>query len=446
MKWAAVSFLALSALYAPAVAQAQQEDFTPRAIDSLRGLGESFMDCFPHRDPSAKLRIAVVEIATSPKFSDAAARIVTDRIETALENDPLFTIVPLRLSAELNVIRKEFQVTGPTASGSQLEGFITITPGADGNGQTSVTVTATTVDLACKRSAEKAVRVGEINDPPDDPEAFFRSAAKGLDERQIERLLVMPPEIGVGIGYGNASQGMAHQLQQQLAAAIRRTFKDRRLWRLSDDPIPAVGLYGDGTRPSGAWQARMRLNRSGRGIEVEVEFLSPGEPPRTVDSLAGHFQENVLPKNLDPPVLRMPALKTLKVNADPLEVEVEVLKGPSRLFCFFLEPNGEATLLYPQTLAGKTFTAGKMRFPNDFFDRMTRPWTVDDANDFFLHCAATRGPLSDDLQRLWLQNTVPERKKRNASDSVDPVMASEIISKLRQSDGYAEAFTQIVSK
>jgi hypothetical protein len=446
MKWAAVSLLALSALCAPAVAQ-PPEDFTPRAIDALRGLGGAFLECFPDRDPrdpAVKLRIAVAEIAPSPKLSDAAARIIADRIDAALERDPLFVTVPLRLGAELNEIRKALEETAPLAAGGRLDGFITIAPDADAGGRTTVVVTAYTVDLGCKRTAEQAVHVGGIKDPPDDPEAYFRFAAKELDERQIERLLVMPPEIGVGIGQGNAGQGMARQLQEQLAAAIRRTFKDRSIMRLHDAPLPIVGLWGDGTPPSGAWRAWMRLNRSARGIEVHVEFRSP--EGRVVDAPAGHFSADIMPANLDPQILRMPAVKTVKVREEPLEVEVEVLKGPSRLFCFFLEPNGEATLLYPRTPAGNVFSAGKKRFPDDFFPGMTRPWTVDEPSDFFVHCAATRGPLPEDLYRKWFLNTIKARQDRRESTSMDPVLSRDIISALRQTEGYAEAATEIVSK
>jgi hypothetical protein len=445
MKWAAVSLVALSALSAPAVAQAQDDMLTASATAALRGLGEAFLNsCFPGRPDPRPLRIALAEIAVSQKLSDAAARTITDRIEAALERDPLFAIVPRRLSSELGVIRKELQESGPLAPGGPLDGFVTIKPDADAAGQAAVMVTLYTADLNCQRGAAAAVRVGNIKESPDDPDAFFKFAARDLDERQIERLLVMPPDIG--IDYGNRGYDMARHLQERLAKAIRGTFEYRRRLHLNDAPVPSVGLFGEGMAPDGAWRAKMRLRRSGRGIEVDVQFSSPDNPPHVIDAPTGLFSSDILPASLDQFVLRMPAVKTLKVKEDPFEVRIELLKGPSHLFCFYLEPNGEATLVYPMTLAANVFTAGEKRFPNDFFPGMTKSWTVDEPNDFFLHCAATRGTLPEDLQRRWLQNTVPARKGRREKESVDPVLANEIISALRQSEGYAEAATEIVSK
>jgi hypothetical protein len=451
MKWAAASLLALSALCMPAALLAEEETLTAAAATAaLRGFGGAFLrSCFPNLPDPRPLRIALAEMASSSKLSDAATRTITDRIEAGLEKDPLFVVVPRRLNAELSVAREELLRLRSSAPDTPVDGLVTIKLDADANGRAVVNVVAYTANLECQRSADAGIRVGEIKDPADDPEAFFRAAARELDDKQIERLVVMPPEIGIGIGAGLSSQAMVQQLQEQLVAAIRRTFQNRSRLRFNDAPVPAVGLYGDGMAAAEAWHAKLRLGRSPRGIEVHVEFRSPGSPQRIFD-VPGHFAPDILPTNLDPPVLRMRAAKTpFKVNEDPLDVQIEVLRGPSRLFCFFLEPNGEATLLYPThaTLSGNLFTPGKKQFPRDFFVRMTRPWLLDAANDFFFYCVATQRPLPDELQAQWLQNTVQARQERHDErKSIDPDTTRQILSALRQSEGYAEASTEIVSK
>jgi hypothetical protein len=82
MKRAAVILLALGASCASAV-QAQEDSFTPRAAAALKGLAGTFRTCFPDRAGSGPLRIAIAEIAPSPKLSDSKARTCRRKSATA---------------------------------------------------------------------------------------------------------------------------------------------------------------------------------------------------------------------------------------------------------------------------------------------------------------------------------------------------------------------------
>src|SRR5208337_4324903 len=99
MKWAAASLLALSMLWMPTAVPAQEGTLTAEAATAaLRGFGEAFLrKCFANLPEPRPLRIAIAQMAAGSKFSDAAARTITDRIEAALEKDPLFVVVPRRL-------------------------------------------------------------------------------------------------------------------------------------------------------------------------------------------------------------------------------------------------------------------------------------------------------------------------------------------------------------
>jgi hypothetical protein len=205
MKRAAVYLLALctlSALCAPTVLQAQEDAFTARAA-ALAGFGEAFRNsaCLRDSHDARPLRIAVAEMATSPKFTDSAARTITDRVEAALARDPSLEVVPLRLRGELAEIRKALAGQGLAASGGSLDGFLAIRPDADREGRPAVNVAAYAAGTDCVGPA-RTVAAGEIRDAPDAPEAFFRHAARELDDGQIERLVVMEPVMepeGLGI-------------------------------------------------------------------------------------------------------------------------------------------------------------------------------------------------------------------------------------------------------
>ncbi len=439
MKWAAVSVLMLSALCGPATAvRAEEDPFMAGAVASLHGFGEGFRAaCFPQRPPGP-LRIAVEEMDAQGKFSDEVARILTDRIETALETE--FVIVPRRLMAELGVTLKNMGEKAPLGPDAPLDGIVSLAPDADARGQTVVSVFAwTTTNPQCKVSAPRPVYPGDVKEATDNPDAFFRRAVRKLDVRQVERLVIMEPDIGVGFGPGIARDLMVGQLQRQLMTAIRSAFEEQRRGRLSDAGIPPVGIYGDGTAVLGAWKAWLRLNREvTRGIDVHVVFQSPADPPRIVD-VPGHFAATLLPENYEQVLLVKAAKSPFRVKEDPLDVEIEV-KRPSRLFCFGLEANGEATPLYPTlpTLKDNLFNGGKKRFPKDFYERINLDaWKPKIPQDFFFHCIATKWRPSERLETQWVHKV---------GQSIDADTTRQLLMELRRSEGYAEAVTEIVSR
>jgi hypothetical protein len=455
MKRAAVSVLAVCVLapFMPAVLQAQDDAFRSRAAAALEHFGEAFRSkCYPPA-LSRPLRIAVAEMAPSRKVSDSAVRMITDRIEEVLENDPLFVIVPRRVSAELSVARQELLNARLAAPDAQIDGIITIAPDADAKGKPAVKVVAYTVNEGCQRNARTLIAAGDIKDPPDSPEPFFRDAARRLPDRAIERLMVMPPDLGIGFGSGNAVSVTAQGLQEKLASAIRETLEKRSLMRLTESSAHVGLAFADRMALSGAWQARLHLRRSAQGIDVRVEFRDPAGA--TVRDATGHFAADLLPVNFDPPVLEVRAGKPA-FNAgahDKLDVRVRVLR-PSSLFCFVLAPEQgeEATLLYPtsESLRDRDNVFGPQDGEMPILDRFTRgigvEITMEKPLDEFFHCIATPQPPPDRLKAQWLKNTLRARAGRGVGYAADPVTAREILSGLRQIDGAAEAFAEIVSE
>jgi hypothetical protein len=447
MKWVAVSVLALSALCGPAtVLHAEEDPFMAGAAASVQGFGEAFRaQCFERRPPDAgPLWVAVEELQAKGKLSDEVAQTVTDRIEAVLENE--FKIAPRRLRAELGASRKDMGEKGPEGPAVRLDGIITLGVEADQQGNPVVRVFAWTTDLQCKLDARKPISTAGIKDAIDNPEAFFRLAARKLDVRQVERLVAMPPQIGIGFSNAIVSHALVRQLQEQLVTAIRSEFADQRRSRLSETPPPPAGLFGDGPSVpdlAGAWRARLRLGRTARGIDVHVEFTSPDSPSRIVD-VPGHFAKELLP-DFEKPVLTVRATKPIfKVKEDPLDIEVEVMR-PSRLFCFFLEASGEATLLFPTFSKNKNWfgaSGGKpLHFAKDFWGR-TVPLTT--AGDYFFDCIATKYDPS--VLTLWLDNTIEARKGRGQDGGIKADLTLKILTELRGSEDAAEAMTEIVSR
>jgi hypothetical protein len=215
----------------------------------------------------------------SPALRDLAARFITNRIEAVLESE--FVVAPLRVNAELAEALKELQQTRPSAQGVQVNGIVTIEPDAD-NGKPAVKVTAYSANQECQRTAP-LIAVGEIKDPPDDPDAFFKYAAQKLPNRNVARVVVVRPVAGNGI-----SSRTAERLQNLLATAIRNAFQDRRHLLVSDEPTPPVDLQDNEMAVSGAWQARLHLAASPQGIDVRVEVRGPDSQPGGSD-VTGHF-------------------------------------------------------------------------------------------------------------------------------------------------------------
>jgi hypothetical protein len=309
-----------------------------------------------------------------------------------------------------------------------------------------VKVAAYTIGADCDGPA-RTVAAGDIRDAPDAPGGFFRHAARELDDGRIERLVVMPLEVGISLGIDNSTRNIVDQLQAQLVSAIRQTFKDRSRLRPSDRAIPPVLPYGEGMAIAGAWQARLHLDRAPQGIDVRVEFRSPGSPPSVFD-VTGHFAPDILPANAGAPVLRVRAAKMPFHVGDRLDVRIEVLRQ-ARLFCFMLDQAGEATLLYPtyetqrerDNLYGRS--DGELKFPERFRLPITLGPMPEPTVEFF-HCIATGQPLRDRLKALWFENTAAQRiLDKPDQPSVAPGTAHDILSGLRESEGYAEASARI---
>jgi hypothetical protein len=142
-------------------------------------------------------------------------------------------------------------------------------------------------------------------------------------------------------------------------------------------------------------------------------------------------------------VVRMHAEKSPFRVDDRLDVRIEVLR-PSRLFCFLLHQTCEATLLYPAYPGQEnSFSRSKaeMKFPDDFKTYVTLDPYRAPVVEFF-HCIATEEPLRDELEK-WFKNTAALRLEEKRSLSVASVEAGEILSELRKSEGYDEAWTKI---
>jgi hypothetical protein len=306
---------------------------------------------------------------------------------------------------------------------------------------------STTANPQCKLSAPRPVNPGGIKEATDNPEAFFRRAARKLDVRQVERLVIVEPDIGIGFGPGIARDLMVGQLQRQLMTAIKSAFEDQRRARLSEEAIPPVGVWGDGTPVDGAWKAQLRLNRSvTRGIDVHVVFRSPGNPPRVIE-IPGHFVAALLPENYEQVLLMKSAKPIFKVREDLLDIEIEIKRPSSRLFCFFLEASGEATLLFPTLTTNNRNMFGPPRdgqkhFPRDF---LPGTWRMKTPQDLFFHCITAKW-VAGAIETQWLNNTIESRTQRQLNPAIDADMTRQLLLEIRRSEGYAEAVTEIVSR
>jgi hypothetical protein len=453
MSRAAVILLALCALCVPTVLQAQEDSLATDAAKALHDFGAGLRrSCFTGWQDSRRVLIAVAQMDSTQFFTKWETEVITDAIERTLgKDDQSFQIVPMRDRAVLQELIKALAPGAPpVGSGFQPDAVIGIEPGPpDQVSLRTVNVAAYTADRKCKHPPV-TVPIGRIEDPPAQPYAFFKNAARRLDDR-VERLLVMPAEVGIGLSVDNAMHQMVEGLQGQLLAAIREVYNDRIQTSVTGRAkAPRIEPYGDGAEVAGAWRARLRLDRSGRGIEVDLELKGPGGAG-AFNSL-GYFKLDVLPPNRQP-VVRVRAAKSPFRVGDLLDVRIEALR-PARLFCFIWSADGEATLLFPTTetelLRGNSLyrpTDGELKFPAQFkafglpidLDPLPRP------NVEFFHCIATAADrqLDDGVTKLWFENTAAQRVLDHRSASASPADTRRILAALREVDGYAEDWAKI---
>lgn len=446
MKRVAVTLLA--ALCAPAVPQAQEGTLASRAATALTGFGEAFRSaCLRGPRDGRRLRIAVAEMDPGTRFTRSAARTITDTIDAVLAADPALEVVPRRLRGELAEIRKEFGLRtgpGPAPGGDGLDGFVTVNPAADDRGRPAVSVAVYAAGADCGGPG-RVVVTGDIRDAPDQPQALFQNAARQLNDGGIERVVVMPTEVGDGLGIDNATRIVVDRLQRQLVSAIRDTFSRRSRTSLTDRPLPAVEPYGSGMAVATAWQARLRLDRAPHGFDVAVEFRGP----RGVFEVSGQFAPDLLPATAGAPVLKVRAAKAPFRVGDTLDVRIEMLR-PGRLFCFILDQSGEATLLYPtyetRRERDNLFQGSKteLKFPEDFRLPIALGPGREPAVEFF-HCIATAQPLRGDLESKWFKNTAAQRAldMPDQPPSIAPGEARDLLFGLRDSEGYGEGSARI---
>jgi hypothetical protein len=157
---------------------------------------------------------------------------------------------------------------------------------------------------------------------------------------------------------------------------------------------------------------------------------------------------NYAPDRQSPPrALHVWAMKSPFHVGDPLDMRI-VVGRPSYLFCFLLDHDREeATLLYPtyetqrehENWFGPSY--GQMKFPEGFKSlKDTITIEFDKPTIEFFHCIATEQPLPDRLQGQWLKNTAAQYadKDPHGSRSLTPDKTREILSGLRESEGYSE--------
>jgi hypothetical protein len=446
--------LCMSVALVPEIVLAQEDAFTAAAGAKLEGLSGLLREkCFPER--SDKLRIALVEIDPKGKFETSTARTVATRIEAVLDNDSGFVVVRRRLYVEITELLRELQASRLMIQDIKLDAIITVDPDADDKGQTVLNVVAH-ASLACAfstRAARGAIPLGDIRAPLDVPGKFFEDAAEKLPERDVERVVVMPAYIeNLGILFADRR---VEELREQLAGAIRRMFESRNRMHLGEGNVPPVGLYGS-MDLSNAWQARLYLGRGRQQINVRVEFRGPDRQPRS--DYGGHFASNSVSAHSDSKVLVVAAAKTPFRLHDRLDVKIAVLR-PSHLFCFVLDADGEATLLYPTDETerdGNRFDRAhsEIHFPDGFKHPtfgylplgLGGPITLDRPIDEFFDCIVTRQPLQGELKTLWFKNTYSWLNRHHQKPAIGPDEISKILSGLRHSDGYDESIAEIVAE
>jgi hypothetical protein len=284
MKRAVLGSLVFFSLYTSTVLRADEDVFTAGAVTTaLDGFGEAFFrsSCFYNRRDPRPLQIAVAEMEASTKFTDHEEQIISDFIEEKLATDHWFQVIPRRLRSELDEIRKALGESKSLPTSDQLDGIIAIRPTAIG-GQKQTTMRTINViayayadDRLCV-GLTRSIAIGKIVEAPDVPGRFFERAARKLPDKNIERVVVMPPDIA---GFGNIipARILGQRLREQLADAIKKVFQTRSQLSPRDSGRPPVLADVGGLDASQAWKAILHLNRSSQGgIEVRVEFLSPG--------------------------------------------------------------------------------------------------------------------------------------------------------------------------
>jgi hypothetical protein len=296
MKWAAVSLVALSALCVPTALQAQ--DFTAASVmTALNGFSTAFRlsSCFPGRD-FRPFQIAVAQMTGSTKFSDYDEDTISEWVEEALAADPFFVVAAQRRRWELDEISKALGESKSPAAKDPLDAIITI---KEGPGKTvNVTPFAWNNGTRCLVSP-KSFAVGKIVEAPDVPEKLFERAARKLPDKNIEQLVVMPPDV-TGVGTSIPARVMGQELQEQFADGIKRVFETRARLSAGNSVQPLVLTYADGIDVSRAWQARLQAKRAPQGlIEVRVNFRGP--PDSQSGSLAdrGYLAPEILPTDSD---------------------------------------------------------------------------------------------------------------------------------------------------
>jgi hypothetical protein len=213
----------------------------------------------------------------------------------------------------------------------------------------------------------------------------------------------------------------------------------------------------------GAWRAILNLRRSSsQSIYAHVEFLDPDGNAKA--GASGHFPRYLLPPNVDAPVLQVRAAKMPFSVGDTLDMRVTVLR-PSHLFCWILDQDAEATLFYPQYETQNRDNQfgpedGEIQFQNyDPVRTGASPGTtigmlkqipLHTPADELFSCVATGQPLPDDLRKRWFTNTLGYRREHNKHhqdkmpDALKPGEIADLLSRLRQIDGYAGASARIV--
>jgi hypothetical protein len=443
MKRAVVLLLALCVLAPPAAVQAQEMAFTTAATAAFRGIGEELLTRCKDRRDARPVKVGIAEMESASQYTLAKAQAITDGVATALNADARrggFVVIEGRLRAHLKEIGQELGGrVSPQIGGIAYDWLIAIEPTVDGR----VNVVAFNAGDHC-RGPERSIAVGSIPDVFDDPEAFFAQAAQMLEKQQMEAMVVMKPDIDMSLGSGVSAVTVVERWRNMLFDAIGRTFYNSGHRRLTGG-IPPVERYGGGTPAAGAWQARLHVSRLAhpRGIEARVAFSGPGS---SLPEAHGRFPPDAVPPASDPLVLQVRAAKSPFTVGDAFDVRIKVLR-PSRLFCFMLDQDGEAALLYPTSVteAERVFYPGdgELQFPRHF--NMSGIPRLRSPIDEYFHCVATRYPLPDTPRERWFRNTAARRVAAGERSSIDTVATREILSGLQQSEGYAEAHTEIRS-
>jgi hypothetical protein len=329
-----VSLVALSALFMPTtVLQAQEEAFTATTVErALGGFAQDFRrsSCFLERF-DRPLQVAIVPLAGSSKFTEPEEQTITDQVEEVLAADDRFQVLPRRLHAELEEALKDLGESKSLAPSEQLDGIIVV-------GQRPNTRTVTVVAYAYKNGRPctgptRSFAAGKIVQVPDIPEKLFDRAARKLPDKNIERVVVMTADVN-DLGNSFPAQVMGQRFQVLLADAINQIFRNRAQLSPKDAGPSAALVYVDGMDVSGAWQANLRFKQSQQGgIDVRVEFRSPGNPPIVIPD-NGYLARDVLPPDSDPAVAVAAeaacrrATQALETQSDPDALQALVQENP----------------------------------------------------------------------------------------------------------------------